>query len=253
LQEKNREIQSQTRQLKNLNTTKDKLFSIISHDLRSPVASLKALMEIVNTTGLSQEEFVEITKVLKRNLDSVYDDLDNLLFWAQTQLRGLQVVPEPVDLRKIASEKIEFFNEQLNLKNITVINEIQAGIMVMADRNHLGLVFRNLLANAVKFNKDNGTITVSTSEKDGFYEVSISDSGVGLNKEDILKLFNAETHFTKLGTRQEKGVGIGLLLTKEFVEKNEGSIWVSSEPGKGATFTFTVKAIHQVELSAVDN
>lgn len=253
LQEKNREIQSQTRQLKNLNSTKDKLFSIISHDLRSPVASLKALMEIVNTTGLSQEEFVEITKVLKRNLDSVYDDLDNLLFWAQTQLRGLQVIQEPVDLRKIADEKIDFFGEQLSLKNISVVNEIAPNMMVMADRNHLGLVFRNLLANAIKFNKDHGSITLSTSERDGFYEVSISDSGVGINKEDIIKLFNAETHFTKPGTRQEKGVGIGLLLTKEFVEKNNGAIWVSSEPGKGATFTFTVKATRQVELTTVDN
>jgi two-component system sensor histidine kinase/response regulator len=252
LQEKNREIQSQTRQLKNLNSTKDKLFSIISHDLRSPVASLKALMEIVNTTGLSQEEFVEITKVLKRNLDSVYDDLDNLLFWAQTQLRGLQVVQEPIDLRRIADEKIEFFNEQLSIKNITVVNEIPPSMMVMADRNHLGLVFRNLLANAIKFNKDFGTITLSTSEKEGFYEVSISDSGVGMNKEDILKLFNAETHFTKPGTRSEKGVGIGLLLTKEFVEKNNGAIWVASEPGKGATFTFTVKASQQMELTAVE-
>jgi two-component system, sensor histidine kinase and response regulator len=252
LQEKNREIQSQTRQLKNLNSTKDKLFSIISHDLRSPVASLKALMEIVNTTGLSQEEFVEITKVLKRNLDTVYDDLDNLLFWAQTQLRGLQVKPEAVDLRRIADEKIEFFNEQLNVKNIVVVNEIPPAMMVMADRNHLGLVFRNLLANAIKFNKDFGTITLSTSEKDGFCQVSISDSGVGINKEDILKLFNAETHFTKPGTRSEKGVGIGLLLTKEFVEKNNGAIWVASEPGKGATFTFTVKASQQMELTAVN-
>jgi two-component system, sensor histidine kinase and response regulator len=251
LQEKNREIQTQTRQLKNLNTTKDKLFSIISHDLRSPVASLKALMEIVNTTGLSQEEFVEITKVLKRNLDTVYDDLDNLLFWAQTQLRGLQVVPEPLNLLKIATEKIDFFAEQLANKNIRVINNIPEDANVIADRNHLSLVFRNLLANAIKFNRDNGSIILDAAVKEGFYEVSVTDSGVGMQPEELVKLFNAETHFTKPGTRQEKGVGIGLLLTKEFVEKNNGSIRVSSEPGKGATFIFTVKATEPVEAHAL--
>jgi two-component system, sensor histidine kinase and response regulator len=253
LLEKNKEIQTQTRQLKNLNSTKDKLFSIISHDLRSPVASLKALMEIVSTAGLSQEEFIDITKVLKRNLDSVYDDLDNLLFWAQTQLRGLHVMQEPLELRKIAEEKIDFFAEQLAVKNIVVMNEIPPDVMVMADRNHLGLVFRNLLANAIKFNRQFGTIALGCSEKDGFYEVSVSDSGVGIDKADILKLFNAETHFTKPGTYQEKGVGIGLLLTKEFVEKNDGSIWVSSEPGKGATFTFTIKASQQMVFSPLPN
>jgi signal transduction histidine kinase len=245
LQQKNREIQNQTLQLRNLNSTKDKLFSIISHDLRSPVASLKALMEIVNTTGLTQEEFVDITKVLKRNLDSVYDDLDNLLLWAQTQLKGLKAVPENIDLRIIADEKINVFVELAENKKLKIFNFIPEGLTVLADKNHIGLVFRNLLANAVKFNRTGGEIKILASETDDECEISITDSGVGINESDLEKLFNPETHFTTPGTHKEKGMGIGLLLTKEFLEKNGGTIRVSSRAGSGTTFTFSLKTVKQ--------
>jgi two-component system, sensor histidine kinase and response regulator len=250
LQQKNREIQTQTLQLRNLNSTKDKLFSIISHDLRSPVASLKALLEIVSTTGLTQEEFVDITKVLKRNLDSVYEDLDNLLLWAQTQLTGLQAVPEAVDLKNIADEKINLFADVAENKKLTVINSIPEGVLVHADKNHIGLVFRNLLANAVKFNKVGGVIKIDVDEREHHCEVSVSDSGVGINESDLGKLFDPQTHFTTVGTQKEKGMGIGLLLTKEFLEKNNGSISVSNNKGQGTTFTFKLKTIPQaVQLS----
>lgn len=245
LQQKNREIQHQTLQLRNLNSTKDKLFSIISHDLRSPVASLKALMEIVNTTGLTQGEFVDITKVLKRNLDSVYDDLDNLLLWAQTQLKGLNAVAENIDLRAVADEKVTLFVELAENKKINIINLIPEGLTVHADKNHIGLVFRNLLANAVKFNRVGGEIKLQATEADDECEISITDSGVGINESDLQKLFNPETHFTTPGTHKEKGIGIGLLLTKEFLEKNGGTIRVSSRAGTGTTFTFTLKTVKQ--------
>jgi two-component system sensor histidine kinase/response regulator len=248
LEEKNNEIQEHTHQLRNLNSTKDKLFSIISHDLRSPVASLKALMELVSTTGLSQEEFVEISKVLKRNLDSVYEDLDNLLVWAQTQLKGISASPEEIDLRKLAEEKTAMFEEVASSKKIVIINNIPPGTIVLADNNHLQLVMRNLIANAIKFNRSNGTITLSAKEYENKCQVSVADSGIGISHQDIARLFNAETHFTTPGTHKEKGVGIGLLLTKEFIEKNHGSIWVDSEVGKGTTFTFTLKISRQAEL-----
>ncbi len=250
LQQKNREIQNQTRQLRNLNSTKDKLFSIISHDLRSPVASLKALMELVSTSGLTQEEFNDITKVLKRNLDTVYDDLDNLLLWAQTQLRGLQAVPEKIDLRSIADDKILLFRELAENKKLTLMNSIPEGMMVEADRNHVGLVFRNLIANAVKFNRTGGHVMLDATSQDDSCLITVSDSGVGINEENLDKLFNPETHFTTPGTNQEKGMGIGLLLTKEFVEKNNGSIAVQSAPGKGTTFTITLKLV-QAEVVAI--
>jgi two-component system sensor histidine kinase/response regulator len=248
LVEKNKEIQKHTHQLRNLNTTKDKLFSIISHDLRSPVASLKALLEIVSTTGLSQQEFVEISKALKKNLDSVYEDLDNLLVWAQTQLKGIQANPETIDLHKLSEEKTALFSEIAANKKITLVNEILPGTMVLADRNHINLVMRNLIANAVKFNRPHGTITLSAKAYTDRCEISVSDSGIGISQQDIARLFNAETHFTTPGTHKERGVGIGLLLTKEFIEKNDGTIWVDSEVGKGATFTFSLKSSKQPEF-----
>lgn len=242
LEEKNKEINDQTRQLRNLNATKDKLFSIISHDLRSPLASLKALMELVGTSGLSQEEFVHFTRVLKQNLDFVNADLDNLLMWSQTQLRGIQAVPVPVKLRSMVEEKMTLFGEVAGNKNIRIINDIDENTIVFADKNHVSLILRNLIGNAIKFNPVGGAIVLKSTMHDDYHQITVADSGVGMSKENIKKLFNAETHFTTPGTNKEKGIGIGLLLTKEFIEKNDGSITVNSELGKGTTFTFTLKS-----------
>lgn len=251
LEVKNREIQLQAQQLKNLNITKDKLFSIISHDLRSPLASLRGLMDILDVDGLSSQDFITTSKKLRRNLESVQEDLDNLLFWAQSQLNGLQSNPENLQLRPIVDEKIELFGEIARQKKITIINELDDSISIVADKNHISLVVRNLLANAIKFNKLGGLITISEKSIKDYVEISVSDSGVGMTTSDLGKLFNAETHFTNPGTHQEKGVGIGLLLTKEFIEKSGGSIWATSELGKGSTFTFTVKQGMPVPAPAV--
>ena len=205
------------------------------------MASLRGLMDILDIDGLSSQDFISTSKKLRRNLESVQEDLDNLLFWAQSQLNGLQSNPENLHLRSIVEQKVELFGEIARQKAITVINEIDDSTSVVADKNHLGLVVRNLLANAIKFNKLGGIITVREKGIGEFVEISVSDSGVGMSSSDLGKLFNAETHFTNLGTHQEIGAGIGLLLTKEFIEKNGGSIWATSELGKGSTFTFTVK------------
>lgn len=242
LEEKNDAIERQAQQLRYLNATKDKLFSVISHDLRSPLSSLKALMELVGTAGLTQQEFVNITIALKRNLDTVHADLDNLLMWAQTQLKGLQPFPSNVDVRQLVDEKFRLFTEAAESKCIRLINNVDDNIFVFVDKNHIGSVIRNLLANAIKFNPTGGSVTVSTVIVENNCEITIEDSGIGISADDIDKLFDAQTHFTRLGTNKEKGVGIGLLLTKEFVETNNGSISVSSELGKGTRFTIIFAA-----------
>lgn len=242
LEEKNREIEKKTLDLKNLNSTKDKLFSIISHDLRSPIAGLRGLTEIVSSIGLTQEEFTLHAGLLRRNLDSVYDDLDTLLLWARTQLNGLHASPENVDVGKVATEKIELFKDQAKNKGIALISEIAENTFVYADKNHVHLVLRNLIANAIKFSKAGGTVKLTAAEDNGYFRISVIDSGIGLSSEDIQKLFNTATHFTRPGTNKEKGLGLGLMLSKEFVESNSGRIWVASEPGKGATFSFTLRA-----------
>jgi len=240
---KNSEIYRQSRQLQNLNTTKDKLFSIIGHDLRSPVASLKGLMDIVSLDNLSPKEFADVTKSLKRNLDSVYEDLDNLLLWAQSQLKGIHAEPELVYLTPLVAEKVSMYQESARNKGVIILNEIKGDITVWGDINQLKLIFRNLLNNAIKFNHPGGTIRISIVESSEHVDISVSDSGVGMDGTDLGKLFNAETHFTKLGTKKEKGSGLGLLLTKEFVECNGGTITVTSELGKGSTFTFSLKRV----------
>lgn len=243
LELKNLEIQRQAQQLSNVNVTKDKLFSIISHDLRSPVASLRGLMEIIGARNLSQEQFIEVTQKLKKNLDIVYDDLDNVLQWAQSQLRGIQVQREEIPLRLMVEEIISLFYDALRIKGIKAHNEISDDVVVLADRNQLKLIFRNLIANSIKFNEPEGMIRVYVRSRKNKVEVSVADSGIGMGMDELHKLFNAETHFTKPGTNKEKGIGIGLLLTKEFVENNGGAIWVTSELGKGATFTFTLDQV----------
>lgn len=255
LKEKNQEIQRQARELGNINGAKDKLFSIISHDLRSPLSSLKGLMDLVIEGVLSKDEFLPVAQNLKHSLESVQESLDNLLYWAQSQLKGLQVNPEPFTLREIVNEKIKFFQEVGKSKNISIYNEIDDDLEVLADKNHVRLIFRNLIANAIKFSMFGGSIVISHKQNEDNVEISVSDTGVGMSSKDVSRLFRTETHFSNPGTQKEKGIGIGLLLTKEFVEKNGGYITVTSELGKGSTFTFTLKRQHsdvvrEVELSS---
>lgn len=242
---KNVEIQEQALQLRNLNVTKDKLLSIISHDVRGPLASLRGLINIICRGELTQHEFVVNSVKLRQNLDTVQDDLDNLLYWAQSQLNGLHVNLEKLKVHPIVNDKIKLFNDAAERKELMIVNEISEDLAVFADKNHLGLVIRNLLANAIKFNKRGGMIRIQQKTTGDCVQISVIDSGVGIRSSDLKKLFNAQTHFSNLGTDQEKGVGIGLLLTKEFIEKGGGSIWVTSEVGKGSTFTFTTKHAHE--------
>jgi signal transduction histidine kinase len=244
LQEKNKEIQRQAQELSNINGTKDKLFSIISHDLRSPLSSLRGLMDLVIEGVLSKDEFLPVAHNLKYSLESVQENLDNLLYWAQSQLKGLQISPEAVSVKQLVMEMSKLFQEVARSKDIAIVQEVGEEIFVYADKNHLRLVLRNLMANAIKFSRHGGRIIIRQQEAGEWVEVSVTDSGVGMSEQDIAKLFNAETHFSNPGTHMEKGIGIGLLLTKEFIEKNNGQIQVKSELGKGSTFTFALKRDH---------
>ncbi|MDH4297258.1 MAG: HAMP domain-containing histidine kinase [Cyclobacteriaceae bacterium] len=249
---RNREIQQQAQQLQYLNQTKDKLFSVISHDLRSPLASLKGLLDIIAIDGISREDFIFTSRKLGRNLESVQDDLDNLLIWAQSQLQGLQIHTTTLKLRPIINKKIQLFSEIAIQKEITILNEIDPSLSVLADENDVGLVVRNLLANAIKFNRQGGLIMIREKCVSGCIQISVSDTGIGMTEGEIEKLFNAGTHFSRPGTQQEKGLGIGLLISKEFIERNGGSIWATSEPEKGSTFTFSLKHDYAAIVSEIE-
>jgi signal transduction histidine kinase len=155
----------------------------------------------------------------------------------------MQLNFEVVKIRTIIDDKINLFTEAAAHKDITIINDVAEDLTVRGDKNHLSLIIRNLMANAIKFNTRGGKIRIQDRIVGDRVEISITDSGVGIQSADLTKLFNAQTHFSNPGTDQEKGVGLGLLLTKEFIEKSGGSIWVTSEVGKGSTFTFTTKHV----------
>lgn len=243
LSAKNRAIELQASELTRINRTKDKLFSILSHDLRSPLSSLRSLVDLVIMGQLSKVEFSELAVKLVAKLDSVTDDLNNLLMWTQSQMNGFAMNQEVVNLSEIVSKKVELVQDPAREKGIVINNNLQKDIHVLIDPNHLSLIIRNLLVNAVKFNKSGGSITITSVIHGNEVAVSVIDSGIGISSSDLEKLFNKDTHFTHLGTNQERGTGLGLMLVKEFVEKNGGTISVASELGKGSTFTFTSQLV----------
>ncbi len=241
LAEKNNLINEQTHQLMGLNSTKDKLFSIIGHDMRSPLASLRGLVDLISNSAMTQEEFAEMSKKLKKNLDHVHADLENLLSWAQTQQQGLTPVFENVLLSDAVQDKIELYSEAIKMKSIQLVNFVGNEACVHADKNHVGLVIRNLIGNAIKFSHPKGSIKIDCAEVDSWIKISVSDTGTGISSDELNKLFKPGSHFSKPGTQNEKGIGLGLMLVKEFVELNNGTIEVSSDLGKGSTFTFYLR------------
>lgn len=240
LAEKNVFINEQAQQLTALNSTKDKLFSILGHDLRIPLNSLRGMMDLLNKSILTQDEFIAFSKKIKTNVDYVYADLDNLLSWAQSQQKGLKSSIEALGLYDVIIEKVDLLAESSSVKAITIHMEVDRELRVLADKNQLGLIIRNLVSNAIKFSQEGGVIMIGASKKKDQVEISVTDKGVGIAVADIEKLFRAGVNFSKSGTKNEKGIGLGLLLVKEFVDLNNGTISVTSKLGEGSTFTFSL-------------
>ncbi len=234
--------------LRKLNTTKDKFFSIIAHDLRGPFNSMLGFANLlVNKFDRfdirKQKEFLGI---LADNLENTYKLLENLLLWARTQRGTLDFYPEKENLYLLSSETIELLRQSAANKAIFLINQIPEDIYVHADKNMLLTIFRNLLSNAIKFTPKEGKIVISagltTDEyKQNLVEISVKDSGVGIEKEKRAQLFKISENISTKGTEGESGTGLGLILCKEFVEKHGGTIKVESEVWKGSSFIFTLK------------
>lgn len=241
LLEHQKEMEEQSRELARLLEMKDKFFSIISHDVRSPIHALVGILEMLDEGHLTQEELKHLTKALRVRLDNTRKLLDNLLDWALVQMNEITLQEEEIDLKQLIDNNVTFFRET-NDKDIRFINNIEEDTVVMADRNMLDLIIRNLIANSVKFTNEGGFVEASVEHKDDdFLFVKIKDNGIGMNREQLSKLFNATTLYTTKGTANEKGTGLGLKLCKEFVERMGGEIGVESEEDVGSTFFFTVK------------
>ncbi len=233
-------LQQQEKELKVASQFKDRVFSMISHDLKSPLATLGGLLNVLQRENLTADEKSRILKNLQMSLNNTHDILDNIFEWA-TRRRFQDKNLKKFDLHQVAEEMISLFSLQFESKSITFVNRIQPNTFIETDKNMIQLVLRNLISNAIKFTNEGGEITVSIKLSEDGFDIRVSDTGVGMSFEDQEKLFNSKDHFTTRGTNNEKGTGLGLLLCKEFVEKNDGTIEVSSIKGKGSTFSVKLK------------
>ncbi|MBI1880782.1 MAG: hybrid sensor histidine kinase/response regulator [Chloroflexi bacterium] len=234
--------------LSKINADKDKLFSIISHDLRSPFNVLlgNAQLLVERIDKLSQHDIQDMTQGIYNGSKAVYNLLENLLMWAQLQREGgIKYSPEPIELRALADETLAVLVQTAAHKEIELSNSIPPDFWVKADRYMLETVIRNLAGNALKFTPRGGQVTLrgyenGINDQSDFVKVSVQDTGVGMNRADAAKLFRIDTCRSTLGTEREKGSGLGLIICKEMVEQNGGKIWVESKLGKGTKVEFTV-------------
>lgn len=239
VKERTVDIEKQNKELEQLNHIKDKLFSLISHDLRGPVNSCSSLLELMNSKDISEQEFKSLSQVLTLQIGDVKDLLNDLLDWSKSQLDGLKAKPEKISLKAIVFENFKLFEVQASHKQLTLKNQLQSSEYVWSDVNMTKVIMRNLISNAIKFSNEGGVIEVLGTKRDGFFEFSVKDNGVGIKDEDQSKIFDKQI-YTTIGTKNEKGTGLGLMLVKEFVQRNRGEVTVESELGKGSTFKFTL-------------
>ena len=241
LEEKNIKIElqneafsEQTKHLENVNNVKDKLFSIVSHDLKDSLSSINGFIDLLKDGSLTREEFDDLIPELSENANNASLLLFNLLNWSKSQMQSLEPKPSLFDIQEVFESKVKLVDQRIESKGITLVDHTLRDF-AYADRSMFEIVIQNLLANALKFCKNGDTITVSNYISNGSCIVSIADTGIGISKENLSKLFK-DNSFTTMGTNNEKGTGLGLSICKELVELNSGKIWVESTQGIGSTF-----------------
>jgi len=242
IEEQNNKLIESEQKLKSLNATKDKLFSIIGHDLRGSIGGFKSLIEMLLTNFdlTNTKELTKILTTIKSSTNKTYELLENLLLWSKNQQSETKIYLVKVSLFQVVGKCISLLSELEDSKQITIKNLISENDFIIADIDMILTIFRNLISNAIKFSQNGKSISISSTTNQSEIIISINDEGVGIDPADISKIFNTGEHYTTYGTLGEKGSGLGLLLCKDFVEKLGGKIWVESELGKGSKFKFTM-------------
>lgn len=237
-----KKLKEQTELLHELNIKKDKFLTIMAHDLKGPFNSILGLTELLVTEydNISEEERISFIKMLHSSSNSTYKLLEDLLEWARLQRGHIEIKPEELNLMDLINESIEPSLANAAQKEITVIKNIKDYISVKADNNSIKTIIRNLFNNAIKYTPNGGFVEFNALQNENEIEISIADTGIGMSPDRISKLFRIETSHSRLGTNDESGTGLGLILCKDIVTKNDGKIWVESEPGKGSIFTFSI-------------
>lgn len=242
-------ILQQTEELKNTINGRDKLYSVIAHDLRSPMGSMKMVLNMLSVS-LSKEQIgadlYDFLNVANQTAENTFSLLDNLLKWTKSQIGRLNVVFQDTDISELLADIIDIFHLIAQVKNIQLeFKNPKNHIQIRGDIDMMKTVMRNLLSNAVKYSSEGGSIEVYTEDAGNFVNVHVKDNGTGIKKEDQSKLLNMSSHFTTFGTANEEGSGLGLLLVKDFVAKNRGKLWFQSEEGVGSTFSFSIPKVKQ--------
>lgn len=236
-------ILSKTEELQRTIAGRDKLYSVIAHDLRSPMGSIKMVLNMLILNLPAEKigiEMYELLTMANQTTEDVFSLLDNLLKWTKSQIGKLNVVYQDVDLVEVTDGVIEIFSMVASLKKIRIHEMKPEKMMVNADIDMLKTVVRNLLSNAIKFSKENSEVLVKMEEVDGMAVVSVQDYGCGISEEGQKKLLHTDTHFSTFGTNNEEGSGLGLSLCKDFVVKNGGKLWFTSKEGEGSIFSFSI-------------
>ncbi len=240
LKQKTENLEENEVRLQSINENQEKLFSIIGHDLKAPIIALKNILKLIKDGSIKPEEFTPFVPKLYNDVDAMSFTLNNLIYWGKTQMKGFKIFPKKMDLKTSIDESIKLLSEIANQKKISIINESTENCYILADKNHINLIIRNLISNAIKYSKKEDKIILKTNELPNHYELIIKDNGIGISKETLTKLSNIESLVeSTYGTNNEKGTGIGLKLCYEMIALNGGSIRVKSEIDKGTTFYIT--------------
>jgi len=247
--EKVKLLEVQTEELGELNTLKTKLFSVVSHDLRSPMYALRNLFKNMHQKNVPGEEIKMIVPDVLMDLNYTIGLMENLLQWSKTQMQSSAAKPEDLDMAKMINEALQLLRLQAEAKQIYIENKSSCQVIARADKDMVNLILRNILSNAIKFTPNQGYIEIGVNEVSSFVEVYVLDSGVGISKEAIQKI-NASNFYTTKGTSSEAGTGLGLMLCKEFLQKNGGQLHIESEQGRGSIFSFTLPKPQEVSDSS---
>lgn len=241
ISERTAELHQQSTDLQRYNEVKDKILSIIAHDLRSPIASLSSVITLAEIGGKEDlDDIRNFFNSVKPHIDNLNLTIDNLFVWANNQIDGKRMNTTNLSLNSVIARVFPLYDLVAKQKQIKLINAAKEPIVVRADNSHLELVLRNLISNAIKFTKDGGTVEIYSKVVNSEAVVIIKDTGIGISEENIKKIFDTQTHYTTYGTNNEKGTGLGLRLCQEYVQFNGGKIWMESELGKGSSVHFTL-------------
>ncbi|HJX71474.1 MAG TPA: hybrid sensor histidine kinase/response regulator [Bacteroidales bacterium] len=235
-------VDQRTRELKELNATKDKFFSIIAHDLKNPFNTLLGFSELmlINFDAYDKKQISEFIHIIHSTSKNAYSLLENLLEWSRSQTGRIELKPAKINLFGLVVENISLLKGIANNKDIKIINEVEKNAEAFADQNMITTVIRNLLTNALKYTTKGGMVKISSEVQNDMVTIRVSDTGVGIQEENLKKLFRIDTNFSTPGTEDEAGTGLGLILCREFIQKNNGKIDVKSTFGLGSEFSFTL-------------